>query len=154
MDAPRMSACIVAYCDYEEVCAAVRSVLTHTPAADFRLFVVDNASPDGCAAILAEYAARDARVRVVTHARNEGLFRARLSGVRAARGAYIAFVDSDDYVSRDFFRELAENAQENGSDIVVGRLVHEDEKGYRYLHNTYDTYDFGTLEGQAPAEKY
>ena len=53
MDAPRMSACIVAYCDYEEVCAAVRSVLTHTPAADFRLFVVDNASPDGCGARLA-----------------------------------------------------------------------------------------------------
>ena len=45
---PRMSACIVAYCDYEEVCAAVRSVLAHTPSPDFRLFVVDNASPDGC----------------------------------------------------------------------------------------------------------
>ena len=64
MDAPRMSACIVAYCDYEEVCAAVRSVLTHTPAADFRLFVVDNASPDGCGARLAAEDFGDARVTV------------------------------------------------------------------------------------------
>ena len=45
---PKISACIVAYCDYDEVCAAVRSVLTNTPGDDFALYVVDNASPDGC----------------------------------------------------------------------------------------------------------
>ena len=45
---PKISACIVAYCDYEEVCAAVRSILQHTPAPDFALYVVDNGSPDGC----------------------------------------------------------------------------------------------------------
>ena len=39
---PKISACIVAYCDYEEVCAAVRSILQHTPAPDFALYVVDN----------------------------------------------------------------------------------------------------------------
>ncbi len=45
---PKISACIVAYCDYDEVCAAVRSVLANTPGDDFALYVVDNASPDGC----------------------------------------------------------------------------------------------------------
>ena len=45
---PTISACIVAYCDYEEVCAAVRSILHFTPAPDFTLYIVDNASPDGC----------------------------------------------------------------------------------------------------------
>ena len=43
---PKISACIVAYCDYDEVCAAVRSVLANTPGDDFALYVVDNASPD------------------------------------------------------------------------------------------------------------
>ena len=51
---PKISACIVAYCDYEEVCAAVRSILQHTPAPDFALYVVDNGSPDGCGQRLAE----------------------------------------------------------------------------------------------------
>mgnify|MGYP006932073093 CR=1 FL=1 len=37
---PKISACIVAYCDYEEVCAAVRSILQHTPTPDFALYVV------------------------------------------------------------------------------------------------------------------
>ena len=50
---PKLSACIVAYCDYDEVCAAVRSILHYTPAADFALYVVDNASPDGCGRKLA-----------------------------------------------------------------------------------------------------
>ena len=48
---PTISACIVAYCDYEEVCAAVRSILHFTPAPDFTLYIVDNASPDGCGKI-------------------------------------------------------------------------------------------------------
>ena len=39
---PKISACIVAYCDYDEVCAAVRSILHYTPAPDFALYVVDN----------------------------------------------------------------------------------------------------------------
>lgn len=60
---PKISACIVAYCDYDEVCAAVRSALANTPGDDFALYVVDNASPDGCGPawrrqILAMYACR------------------------------------------------------------------------------------------------
>ena len=51
---PTISACIVAYCDYEEVCAAVRSILHFTPAPDFTLYIVDNASPDGCGKQLAD----------------------------------------------------------------------------------------------------
>ena len=62
---PKISACIVAYCDYEEVCAAVRSILQHTPAPDFALYVVDNGSPDGCGQRLAETDFGDARVTVL-----------------------------------------------------------------------------------------
>lgn len=64
MSGPKISACIVAYCDYEEVCAAVRSVLAHTPSPEFRLFVMDNASPDGCGQQLAAEDFGDDRVTV------------------------------------------------------------------------------------------
>ena len=69
---PKISACIVAYCDYEEVCAAVRSILQHTPAPDFALYVVDNGSPDGCGQRLAETDFGDARVTVLPLAQNLG----------------------------------------------------------------------------------
>ena len=86
---------------------------------EIEIVCVDDASPDGCAAVLAEYASRDARVRVVTHARNEGLFRARLSGIRAARGAFIAFLDSDDYVNLDCYRAALDAA--DGADMAGRR---------------------------------
>ena len=68
----KISACIVAYCDYEEVCAAVRSILHYTQTADFVLYVVDNASPDGCGKQLAETDFGDARVQVLCLPENLG----------------------------------------------------------------------------------
>ena len=72
---PTISACIVAYCDYDEVCAAVRSVLAHTPQKEFSLFVVDNASPDGCGARLAATEFGDSRVTVTCLPENVGFGR-------------------------------------------------------------------------------
>ena len=69
---PKISACIVAYCDYDEVCAAVRSVLQYTPAPDFALYVVDNGSPDGCGKQLAATDFGDTRVTVLPLEENLG----------------------------------------------------------------------------------
>lgn len=69
---PKISACIVAYCDYDEVCAAVRSVLANTPGDDFALYVVDNASPDGCGSRLAQTDFGDVRVQVICLPKNLG----------------------------------------------------------------------------------
>lgn len=68
----KISACIVAYCDYDEVCAAVRSILHYTAAPDFVLYVVDNGSPDGCGQKLAATDFGDVRVSVVPLAENVG----------------------------------------------------------------------------------
>lgn len=69
---PKISACIVAYCDYDEVCAAAHSVLEHTPAPDFALYLVDNASPDGCGQRLAGTDFGDRRVQVICLEQNIG----------------------------------------------------------------------------------
>ena len=69
---PKISACIVAYCDYDEVCAAVRSALANTPGDDFALYVVDNASPDGCGPRLAQTDFGDVRVQVICLPKNLG----------------------------------------------------------------------------------
>ena len=69
---PVLSACIVAYGNYDEVCAAVRSVLAHTPNPDFTLFLVDNASPDGTGKRLAATDWGDVRVQVCCLPENLG----------------------------------------------------------------------------------
>lgn len=62
---------------------------------DFEIVLVDDGSPDNCGKICDEYAARDERIKCV-HQPNDGLSAARNMGLRASRGEYILFLDSDD----------------------------------------------------------
>ncbi len=64
----------------------------------FELIAVDDRSPDRCGEILDAYAARDARLRVLHLAENQGLGGAREAGLAEARGSYVWFVDSDDWL--------------------------------------------------------
>ncbi|MFI6443940.1 CDP-glycerol glycerophosphotransferase family protein [Kitasatospora sp. NPDC050543] len=68
------------------------------PAARIELIAVDDRSPDRCGEILDEYAARDPRLRVLHLAENQGLGGAREAGLAEARGEYVWFVDSDDWL--------------------------------------------------------
>ena len=111
---------------------------------NIELICVNDASPDGCAEILDAYIKSSPRiaVKVVTHEKNKGLFAARLSGLKVAKGDYIAFVDSDDYINLDFYRPMLKNMIDKHSDIIVANAVHEDENGYRYIHPRYADYRF------------
>lgn len=72
---------------------------------EIELLLVDDGSTDGSGALCEEYAARDARVRVL-HKPNGGLSDARNAGLDAARGTYLSFVDGDDWVSPYYIENL------------------------------------------------
>jgi len=74
---------------------AVRSVRAQTYQ-DLELLVVDGGSRDGSRAVVAAETALDARVRLIENADDQGPAHARCTGVRAARGRYVAFLDADD----------------------------------------------------------
>lgn len=87
---------------------------------DFELIAVDDASPDGSAAVLAEYASRDGRVRVVSLAENVGLGRARNAGFDQATGDYVWFVDGDDRLADDgAMQAIADRARALATDVLV-----------------------------------
>ena len=73
----------------------------------FELILVDDGSTDASGRICAEYAARDPRIRVIQQ-KNQGVSAARNAGMEAARGDFLAFVDSDDWVEPDFLQQLYE----------------------------------------------
>ena len=83
---------------------------------DFELILVDDGSPDNCGRICDEYAALDSRVQVI-HKPNGGLSDARNAGMEIARGEYIAFVDSDDWVAPNYLERLLCALVESGADI-------------------------------------
>src|SRR5690349_14891930 len=86
---------------------------------DFEIVAVDDRSPDYSGAILAEYAARDPRVRVVTAPENLGLGRARNLGLEHATGEYVWFVDSDDWLSEGTLKAAAERLRETDADLLI-----------------------------------
>ncbi|MBS6396810.1 MAG: glycosyltransferase [Clostridiales bacterium] len=83
---------------------------------ELEIILVDDGSPDGCPAICDAYAGKDRRIRVI-HQKNAGLSGARNAGIDAAKGEYLAFVDSDDYVAPDFIRALYELVRQSGCEI-------------------------------------
>ena len=83
--------------------------------ADWEAVCVDDGSTDGSAAILADYAARDSRFRIVTQA-NGGLSAARNTGLDNAQGDYILFLDSDDWLESIALQTLCDNI--DGEDLL------------------------------------
>lgn len=85
---------------------------------DIEIILVDDGSPDNCGAICDEYAAQDARIHVI-HKENGGLSSARNAGIRAAQGAYLMFVDSDDWIAPDMAKDMLQAIQENDCDMAI-----------------------------------
>lgn len=86
---------------------------------DFELLLIDDGSTDVSGAICDEYARKDKRIKVF-HKENGGLSDARNYGMERARGDYISFVDSDDYVGTDYLKILSEMMQ--GENIAITQL--------------------------------
>lgn len=89
---------------------------------NIEVIVVNDGSPGNIDEIIGQFNT-DRRLKYVVNKKNEGLLRARVIGSIHANGDYIAFVDSDDYVSFDFFRTLIAKAEQDNADIVIGNTV-------------------------------
>lgn len=95
---------------------------------DFELILVDDGSPDNCPALCDAAAAKDARIRVI-HQKNGGLSAARNAGLDAARGAWIGFVDSDDYIAPEMYEAMYRAVQSTGADLALCDYAEVDEAG-------------------------
>lgn len=85
---------------------------------DYELILVDDGSPDRCGEMCEDWAKKDARIRVI-HKENGGLSDARNAGIDNARGDYIGFVDSDDYIRPDMFKILVSNLERYDADLSM-----------------------------------
>ena len=105
----------------------IESILNQT-FTDFELILVDDGSPDNCPKMCDDYAKKDSRIKVV-HKENGGLSDARNAGMKVATGEYVSFIDSDDYISLDFYEILLQTMIDNDSDIVECGVVKFYENG-------------------------
>ena len=99
----------------------INSILAQTYV-NIEVILVDDGSPDRCGEICNEYALLDSRITVI-HKENGGLSDARNAGIDAAKGTYLIFIDSDDYVNPSFVEKLYNAAESNNAELAICNFI-------------------------------
>ena len=104
MNNPLISVIVPIYNVERYLKACVDSIVNQTYS-NLEIILVDDGSPDKCPEICDEYAKRDKRIKVI-HQENGGLSAARNAGINVVRGEFLTFIDSDDFVSKNYVELL------------------------------------------------
>lgn len=127
MKRPKVSVIIPVYNAEKYLNRCIDSVLAQT-FSDFELLLIDDGSKDRSGEICDEYSKKDRRI-CIFHKKNEGVSSARNLGLDRAKGVWIAFIDSDDYVNKSYIENLisavkSENQVVIGGYNIVGKDLH------------------------------
>ncbi len=94
---------------------------------EVEIICINDGSPDNCLSILKEYKEKYPNKNIVIiDKKNEGVWKGRFDGIKAANGEYIGFTDSDDYITLDYAEKLYNAAKKNNSDISVSGFYRVD----------------------------
>lgn len=107
---------------------------------NLEIILVDDGSPDKCPEICDEYAKKDNRVKAI-HQNNGGLAHARNVGIANSNGEYLTFIDSDDYVSKDYVENLFKGLIESKADISIASFHPFKNDEIYELHSESATYE-------------
>ena len=113
---------VIPFYQVEKYIGACLSALEALPAEESEILLVDDCGQDGSAAIAAAYCAAHPNARVIRRAQNGGLSAARNTGLDAARGEYVYFLDSDDVPRTEALWRLTQAAREKKLDAAKARF--------------------------------
>ena len=98
---------------------------------NLEIILVDDGSPDSCGSLCEEFAREDERILVI-HKENGGLSSARNAGIDGAKGDYLGFVDSDDWIEPDAYEKMMAMVLSQGAELVcAGRYDVDEQTGER-----------------------
>ena len=136
---PLVSVIIPVYKTQPYLPRCVNSVLNQTYR-NLQIILVDDGSPDNCGKICDEFKENDSRVEVI-HTENKGVAAARNTGLLAAKGEWISWVDSDDWIENDMIEYLLCNALKYRADVTVcGHNIFQEQKTYSNSVNEVTVY--------------
>lgn len=111
MNSPKISVIVPVYNAEQYISHCIECVLAQT-FRDFELLLIDDGSTDNSGKICDEYEKKDSRIKVI-HKINAGVSAARNDGINIALGTLVSFVDSDDWVEKDYLQTIIDNLCDN-----------------------------------------
>ena len=123
---------IVPVYNVEKLLSRCLNSLVNQSLSDIEIICVNDGSTDNSLNILKSFSEKDSRI-IIIDKQNEGLSVSRNTGMNIAKGEYIGFVDSDDWVDLDFYEKLYNSAINNGADIAIAGIyeIHKYKKFYK-----------------------
>ncbi len=94
---------------------------------DIEIIIVNDCSPDNSLQIIEQYQKKDSRIVLVDLKQNVGLGFARNEGLKVAKGKYVTFIDSDDWVGKDYVRVLYDTVKKYNCDVVSPNFYEYDD---------------------------
>lgn len=123
---PKVSIIVPVYRAEQYLKRSVSSILNQT-FTNFELILVDDGSPDSCPQMCDDLAKIDSRI-VVVHKENGGASSARNVGLSVARGDYIGFVDSDDWIEPEMYSDMYNLVVSNNADMAICEIQKENSR--------------------------
>lgn len=144
MNVPKISVIVPCYNVEQYLDRCLESLIKQT-FEDIEIILVDDKSPDNTPRLCDNWSKRDSRIKVIHKEENQGLGLARNTGIAAATGEFIMFLDSDDIYELDACARMYNTAIQYNADVVTGDFIVESQPGV--WHQTQD-YEYDTiLEG-------
>ncbi len=131
---PKISVIVPVY-NVEEYLPQCLESLTNQTLKDIEIICVNDGSTDNCLEILQAFAKQDNRITIIDK-KNEGVSAARNAGLNIAKGEYVTFVDSDDFLELDACQLIYAEAIKNGADLTIFELNLTDNVGKKRNANT------------------
>ncbi|MDQ8188473.1 glycosyltransferase [Pelagicoccus sp. SDUM812002] len=150
-DSPFVSVIVPVYKAAATISRCIDS-LTKQTYPNLEIIAVNDASPDNSLAILKQIASNTPTLRIVDKSQNEGVHAARLDGMKAARGRYLAFSDSDDWSEPDMIENLSKHCRKTQADIVIGGSYLVDAAGKKLGYKT--KFKYQELAGPSAFEEF
>ena len=126
----KISVIIPAYNVGKYVSRCLESIINQT-LKEIEIIVINDGSNDNTENEIQKFFKLDSRIIYICQ-KNIGLGKTRNKGIQIARGEYIAFIDSDDYIELNMLEILYNNAKKYNSDVVCGQVIIEDDQMKRY----------------------
>lgn len=136
----KISVIIPVYNVEKYIARCIDSILSQT-FQDFEIVIVNDCTPDKSMEIVRRYTEQDNRIRIFNHDENMGLMWTRKTGYTNAKGEYLMFCDSDDYMPKNALEVLYNAIIKTKADIVVGQMQRADQNGLSHISS--NTLNYG-----------
>ncbi|WP_444368454.1 glycosyltransferase family 2 protein [Prevotella sp.] len=148
----KISIIVAVFNDEKHIAECLDSLVEQT-LHDIQIICIDDCSTDNSLSIVKQYAARDKRIEVISLEANQGQAKARNIGLKIAKGQYITFLDSDDWLSKDALEEALDTFEQNPlTDSVLLKLMLCTGNPQEYKGEMFKNQDFEMYSGKEAFE--